>query len=295
MPSNRLEEILKSASRVMLEEFKETAVIEHRGGKGTTRENILRSFLEKYTPRSVEVLSNGEIVNSSGEVSAQCDILILDGETRPLLTEYGYHVVTAESTRGIIEVKSKLTRDELRGSFTKLMKAKLMERFVSVRELWSTLPDGRRVETRSVPFAYIFAYDSISLEEVFSELVTLHEGAPNLAHCIDGVWILSRGFITWTDLRVLDLSIGDIFPTNYRIKPLFTSSSADLVSISSSESYLLLPFIADLHDQLRKPSASIGMDAYFGSGNWGKISQAARFTFAEPGRTLPADEPPATP
>lgn len=289
MSSNRLEEILKSASRVMLEEFKETAAIEHRGGKGSTRENILRSFLEKYTARSIEVVANGEIVNSSGEVSAQCDILILDGETRPLLTEYGYHVVTAESTRGIIEVKSRLTRDELRSSFAKLLKAKHMERYVSVSELWHTLPNNIRVETWPSPFTYIFAYESISLQEIFSELVALHQGAPNLAHCIDGVWILSQGFITWTDLGVLDLNVGDLFPASSRIKPVFASTSADLVSVRSPESYLLLPFIADLHGQLRKPTTPIGMDAYFGSEDWGEISQSAHFTFAEPGRTLPAD------
>jgi hypothetical protein len=258
VPSNRLEDILNSASRVMLEEFRETAVIEHRGGKGSARENILRSFLEKYTPRSVEVVSNGEIVNSSGDVSTQCDILILDGETRPLLTEYGYHVVTAESTRGIIEVKSRLTRDELRSSFGKLLKARLMERYVSVRDLWNTLPDGTRVETWKIPFIYIFAYDSISLDEIFSELIALHEDAPNLARCIDGVWVLSRGFIKWTHLDYLGRNVGDIFPANPGVIPTFDSDSADLVSVRSDESNLLMPFIADLHARLRKPDAPIG-------------------------------------
>jgi predicted ATP-grasp superfamily ATP-dependent carboligase len=59
----------------MLEEFQETAAIEHRGGNGSVREVILQRFL-KYVPRSVEVVSNGEIVNSSGEVSPQCDVFI---------------------------------------------------------------------------------------------------------------------------------------------------------------------------------------------------------------------------
>jgi len=272
----------------MLEEFKETAAIEHRGGKGSAREIILQRFLEKYAPRSVEVVSNGEIVNSSGEVSAQCDVLILDGETRPLLTEYGYHVVTAESTRGIIEVKSRLTRDELRTSFPKLLKARLMERFVSIRELSTILPDGGRVEVWPIPFAYIFAYDSISLEDVLSELAALQEDAPNLAYCIDGVWILSQGFITWTDLNMLDSGVGDMFPSNPRIKPDFQASSADLVSVRSVESNLLLPFVEDLNYRLRKPEDMIGIGAYF-NGNWGEISQSVHFTFAEPARTFPAD------
>jgi len=289
MSSNHLEEILNSASRVMLEEFKETAAIEHRGGKGAAREIILQRFLEKYTPRSVEVVSNGEIVNSSGEVSTQCDILILDGETRPLLTEYGYHIVTAESTRGIIEVKSRLTRDELRKSFPKLLQARLMERYVSIGELSTILPDGRQAEAWPIPFAYIFAYDSISLEEIFSELAALHEGAPNLARCIDGVWILSQGFIQWTDLNILNSGVGDAFPANPRIKPNFRANSADLVSVRSAESNLLLPFVEDLNYRLRKPADRIGMGAYFSTGNWGEISRSAHFTFAEPARTFPAD------
>jgi hypothetical protein len=289
MSSNHLEEILSSASRVMLEEFKETAAIEHRGGKGSAREIILQRFLEKYTPRSVEVVSNGEVVNSSGEVSAQCDILILDGKTRPLMTEYGYHVVTAESTRGIIEVKSRLTRDELRKTFPKLLQARLMERYVPLRELSTTLPDGRRVESWPIPFVYIFAYDSISLEDVLSELAALHEGAPNLAHCIDGVWVLSQGFIKWTDLNMLDSGIGDPFPANPQIRPNFQDSSADLISVRSDESNLLLPFVADLNARLRKPEDLIGVSPYFSNGNWGEISQSAHFTFAKPARTFPVD------
>jgi hypothetical protein len=289
MSSNHLEEILNSAARVMLEEFKETAAIEHRGGKGSARETILQRFLEKYTPRSVEVVPNGEIVNSSGEVSGQCDILILDGETRPLLTEYGYHVVTAESTRGIIEVKSRLTRDELRRSLPKLLQARLMERYVSIGELSAILPDGRRVEVWPIPFVYIFAYDSISLEDVFSELVALHKDAPNLAHCIDGVWVLSQGFIKWTDLGILDSDVGDTFPANVRVKPAFYDSSADLVAVRSGESNLLLPFVEDLNYRLRKSTDLIGMGPYFSTGVWGDISKYAHFTFAEPARTFPAD------
>lgn len=289
MSSNHLEEILSSASRVMLEEFKETAAIEHRGGKGSAREVILQRFLEKYTPRSVEVVSNGEIVNSSGEVSAQCDILILDGKTRPLLTEYGYHVVTAESTRGIIEVKSRLTRDELRKTFPKLLQARLMERYVSLRELYTTQPDGTRVESWPIPFVYIFAYDSISLEDIFSELAALHEGAPNLAYCIDGVWILSQGFIKWTHLNMLDYEIGGPFPANPQIRPTFQAGSADLVSVRSDESNLLLPFVADLNARLREPEDLFKVISYFTKGNWGEISQSAHFTFAKPARTFPVD------
>lgn len=289
MPSNRLEEILNSASRVMLEEFQETAAIEHRGGKGSAREVILQRFLEKYMPRSVEVVSNGEIVNSSGGVSPQCDVLILDGETRPLLTEYGYHVVTAESTCGIIEVKTKLTRAEIRKSFRNLLRARLMERYVSIRELRQTLPDGRRVETWKIPFVCIFAYDSISLEDVFSELVMLHKDAPNLAYCIDSVWVLSKGFIKWTNLDVIGMDVGDNFPANPQVWPTFGSSSADLVSIRSGESNILLPFVADLNSRLRKPAEKIGIHAYLDKGSWGEITRSANFTFAKPARTFPAD------
>jgi len=91
----------------------------------------------------------------------------------------------------------------------------------------------------------------------------LHEGVPNLAHCIDDVWILSQGFIPWTDLRALDLGVGDFFPANRRVKPIFSSSSADLVSIRLDESSLLLPFIAELNAQLRTLEARIGIEPYF--------------------------------
>lgn len=80
-----LRAVLASVADRMVADFKASGVAKHRGSKGTVREaQLLSNYLHKYLPRTVRAEHSGEVAAVDGEVSPQCDILILDPSTPPL-------------------------------------------------------------------------------------------------------------------------------------------------------------------------------------------------------------------
>jgi hypothetical protein len=80
-------------------------LIQHRLTTGTYREGLLRSLLQKYLPRRYHVASG--FIFGSGR---QLDIIIYDQiEYAPVFREDDLVVVTPDSVRAVIEVKTVLT------------------------------------------------------------------------------------------------------------------------------------------------------------------------------------------
>lgn len=69
-------------------EFEETATVHHRPGKGATHEEIVREFIAKYLPRQADVTGRGEIITAGEQVSAECDVMIVNKSTPPFM-DYG--------------------------------------------------------------------------------------------------------------------------------------------------------------------------------------------------------------
>jgi len=184
----------------MLADFEASGVAKHRGSKGTVREaQLLRNYLRKYLPRNVIAEHSGEVVAANGAVSGQCDIVIVDPSTPPFWDEEDYRIVPAECLYGVIEVKSSLTRSELRKSW---------ELIAGVKKLPKTAyyPD-RQGRTRTIygsewPYVptvgMVFAYDGISLDRLCDEFARLADQYPP-ENRPDSVWVLTKGFINWTD------------------------------------------------------------------------------------------------
>jgi hypothetical protein len=81
---------------------------------GEWKESVLRTFLRRNLPKSVEI--GRGFVLSSDNVSKQIDILLYDS-TKPILFQDGDLVfVTPDAVLGIIEVKSSLNNSTLRES-----------------------------------------------------------------------------------------------------------------------------------------------------------------------------------
>jgi hypothetical protein len=111
----RVEEVLASVARRMQDDFSGISrEIEHRGGKGRLRESVVEEYLARWMPGSVSVAQSGEAISVHGEVSPECDVLLLDPNTPPLIDEQSYHVVPVECLHGLVQVKSRLDGDALR-------------------------------------------------------------------------------------------------------------------------------------------------------------------------------------
>jgi len=105
----------------MLAEAKSLATLEHDVTAGTYRELLIGGLLEHFLPSYLSI-STGVIANSKGDPykqSNQSDIIIYDNRILlPFLRRGILGLVPIESVIGVIEVKKKLSIEELRKSVT---------------------------------------------------------------------------------------------------------------------------------------------------------------------------------
>lgn len=233
----RLDDVLESVAQQMLADFKATSMVEHRGSKGSLREEaFVEKYLKKYLPRNVLPILGGEVVSSDGQVSGQCDVLIVDPSTPPLYESNNYRVVPVECVYGAIEIKSHLSSQGLREAWAKAAYLKSFPKAAFIHIDGARRP-YRRVygkEWMHVPTSsMIFAYDSDTLDALGGTLADLADGTDPETR-IDSVWVLKRGCLVWVDPSSGNI---DVCP-----KPL-----ADFDSIEASPEQVLMHLTAHLH------------------------------------------------
>lgn len=178
-----LRDILMSVSKKMQIDFEGiTSIIQHNGEKGTARENILEEYLKSYIPEKYS-FSKGTIVDCKDVQSRQVDIIIHDKFLTPYLVDMdNTKIVPIESVYGVVEVKSTLTKEELR---------KCVKNIESVRKL-----EKKTISDFSFPTAgLVFAYDSdASLETVYKNLNEISADV-EVDKRISCVCVLNKGII----------------------------------------------------------------------------------------------------
>lgn len=93
----------------------------HYGERGRIAEEIIKSVLSRILPKRFSI-GTGVVISAHGDVSRQTDIVIFDNFfNSPLLSEFGSCLFPAEIVFATIEVKSVLTRRELRTSMDAIM------------------------------------------------------------------------------------------------------------------------------------------------------------------------------
>lgn len=136
------------AARLQTEFQGISSKIEHAGVKGSVRENVVREFLDTFLPSRFAVKS-GVIVDSNGTQSKQQDLVVVDSlGMPPFMSGDDSAIVPIESVAVTVEVKSRLTNNEL---------GKAIENTTSVRLLQKRLAGGRADRTR-FPAALVFAF-----------------------------------------------------------------------------------------------------------------------------------------
>jgi hypothetical protein len=131
---NNLQARFAAVAKKVRADFEESAHTQHRGSRGTEREEILAKFLELYMPGTVEVVHNAEIITTTGEISKQCDIVIVDRNTPKLRDIKSHRIIPVECVYGVVEVKSRLNGPELI-SFAHLRLCVFL-RWYSAEESW---------------------------------------------------------------------------------------------------------------------------------------------------------------
>lgn len=102
----------------------------HPGEFGAYRERIVQDFLRLFVPSNLS-MGNGFVVNSYGNVSSQCDIVIYDASATPLIEDSEHQrFYPCESVVGVGEVKSILSKSQLKDALRKLSKIKEIRRYI---------------------------------------------------------------------------------------------------------------------------------------------------------------------
>ncbi len=187
----------------MLVEFREvTAQIEHRGAKGHEREALIaRGYLQHYVPRTLEIIHGAEILDSEGNRSAECDLVVQSVATPPLMIGETFHLVPVEWAYGVIEVKSQLDATQLADAQVKIALAKSLRKLTYLEQSgdirWSTAEYGATFDYFPM-YGMIFAFSASGLTGLCSKLWELQHEVP-MSHWVDAVVVLDQGLLLYTN------------------------------------------------------------------------------------------------
>ncbi|MCM3099911.1 DUF6602 domain-containing protein [Priestia megaterium] len=178
-----LKQSIHAAAKKMQIDFAEvTENINHMGERGSSREEILLSYLEKYIPIKYE-MNNGVIIDATGEQSRQQDIIIYDSFNSPvLLNMQSTKMIPIESVFSVIKVKSSLNKVEIN---------KCVNNISSVKSLVKDSLDGINSPTAGFVFAFT---SSTTLETLLDNLVEANNEVEKHKQ-ISALCVLDKGLI----------------------------------------------------------------------------------------------------
>ena len=108
-----------------------TGKLFHPGEYGTYREGILREFLRICIPARLDI-GTGFLINASGDISTQADIVIYDKSAIPRVESIEQQrFFPVEGVCAIGEVKSRLSKSGLREALNKLARVKAKADIIS--------------------------------------------------------------------------------------------------------------------------------------------------------------------
>lgn len=184
--TSTLQERLRAVAKKVRVDFEESEHTKHHGSRGTEREEIVARFLELYVPGTVAVVHNAEVISMDGQVSKQCDIVIVDKRAPRLRDIKSHHIIPVECVYGVIEVKTRLTGSELVDACAKIATVKRLPRNAYTQDGWAPPPI----------FGQVFTFDSIRMENLNDRLLKWCMENPREIHP-DGVWVGDSGMLVW--------------------------------------------------------------------------------------------------
>lgn len=136
MPDNIFESLLEQKIELFKASFiihakdlyfdEELKKLKHPGEYGTYREELCKEFLRFFIPFKFAI-DDGFLINHSNEISKQCDIIVFDDNSPPLIETYAnQRFFPIEAVVGLGEVKSTLNKKGLKEAINKLARNKAL-------------------------------------------------------------------------------------------------------------------------------------------------------------------------
>lgn len=174
---------LKAAAKKMMVDFEGvTSKINHMGERGTSREELLLTYLRQYFPSKYQ-LSRGAIIDVNGTQSKQQDLIVFDSFSSPVL-------MNMESTK-MIPIESVYMTIEVKSSLNKSTFEECVNNIKSVREL----PKFPITNFVSPTAGFVFAFTSdTTLETLMGNLIEFNKNIIPSKQ-ISAVCVLDKGLI----------------------------------------------------------------------------------------------------
>lgn len=196
-----LQSIFNLQSRIL------TGVLPHYGERGRNDEERFRDFLTKVLPRKFSV-GTGFIVCSDPSVqpSSQTDVVIYDEiHNSPLHRELSAFVYPVEMVYGVVEVKGRLEKQDIKIILEDIQKLRTMEKhkwYVTYetkakdpKKPKETVVDPVYYQVKLTPRSFVFAYDQKGWKKLQDLVDSFKEALsenPN-AH-LHGIAVLSKNW-----------------------------------------------------------------------------------------------------
>jgi len=186
-------DLLAAAGKQLWAEFQEVRQCNpHAGDSGTEAEEILKTFLADRLPKRFGI-GSGIVIGSEGAISRQTDLIIYDALNSPIYRAgKKTQIIPRDNVAVVVEVKSKLSKDQLIDAADKVASVKCMAAR-PLSEMDQPVTQGPMVNSSTL--GVVFAYDTYtSLETLAENLKEINESRHS-REWIDFVVVLNKGTI----------------------------------------------------------------------------------------------------
>jgi hypothetical protein len=173
-------------------ELKRTGLINHRGNKGSAREDSLRQFFSEKLPKKFSV-AGGEVVDLLGNTSPQLDLMFYDQNINFALNSDSSMVLPAEALIASIEVKSQINAGEIKKIVRSAKKLRQLKPFGC--DLGGTDVGNNARHKKLVRYYHcVFAYGTdLTDEDWFGSEPRRFLKEIRDDHLVDAVYVLNKG------------------------------------------------------------------------------------------------------
>ncbi len=259
----RLQQYFRSKSRQLLAAAEEV-ITDHAGLRGGHRETILRIYLSSILPRRFEA-GRGMVYNQF-QRSQECDIVIWDAHDYPSLPMSDHNFFFAESTKAVLEVKTRWSSNEFANILEKSSKVQrlLIPKTRSLADdiamLQLDIEAIRRGEEHSgflsiqahiaTAGIIIFGGREFSLNAAIKKMeLTVHEAWPDLLLLLEAGIVIVKSYEHIEDANMTVRGVLRMYQSNEDALLIFTAGLLGSIterSLQVGEPFYLAEYIAGL-------------------------------------------------
>jgi hypothetical protein len=229
MASDLITNILTALNKEVITELDLAKAINHPGESGRAREQIIAAFLGRLLPSSFSI-STGFVIDATGGISRQIDIVIYRNDYHPIFEIGGIKHFLIESVVAVIENKASITSTSLLSQALKNIRSvKSLDRTNRGKNyiLNGLNSPVNPAEFQHQVFGAIVTEESLSRNTLRQELLNFLRATPNRNHWLN--FYVDVRHLSAVYLKSADPAIVTVVPSEAQYLALTDSDSEGFV------------------------------------------------------------------